>query len=215
MNFLLHESLVQDQLLCYFIPCYQTITWALSEMMGPCSSFHIPELVGTAILTSWHSWMCALKLGSGCHVCLWMCGKHGRKAMLWSLHRRAVLVDLHPPLAHLQGQQKFPGGEQQRELQSSPLCCSIGVHETTTQFLASSCLSLSLPVAFIWELVALSPPCHHYKSEVRICWTVRDHYRAAQKLQADSTSFGDCYRFQCMETVFVRGTVQRTSKLFN
>lgn len=64
------------------------------------------------------------------------------------------------------------------------------------------------------EPVALSPACHHYENGLRISLTVTQHDRAAQKLQTNSVSYRDCCRFQCMEVVFVKGTLQRTSKLF-
>jgi len=45
-----YKTLVQDQLLSYFVPCYQILTWAQSGVIGSCSPFHASELIGTAIL---------------------------------------------------------------------------------------------------------------------------------------------------------------------
>lgn len=87
-------------------------------------------------------------------------------------------------------------------------CFTLSLHQRDNS-------SIIFPETSIWEWVALSPACHHYESGLRICLTVRQHDRTAQKLQTNSMSYRDCYRFQRMEVVFVKVTVQRTSKLFN
>lgn len=155
--------------------------------------------------------MCASKVRNGCHEFLWMCGKHGRRTMLWCLSKGEQCWWTSILSLHICRDNRSFLGKNSRENCRAAHFAAAQVFKT--QFLTSSCLFPSLPIAFIWELVALSPPCHHYKSEVRICWTVREHYRAAHILQADSMSSRDCYTFQCVEMVFVRGTVQRTSKL--
>lgn len=42
--------MVQCLLLSYFVPCYQTLTWALRGVSGPLFPFQTPELTGSAIL---------------------------------------------------------------------------------------------------------------------------------------------------------------------
>lgn len=62
-----YENMVQGLLLSHFVPCYQTLTWALRGVTLPLFPFQTPEL---AFFISWHVWMCAIKVRNGCHICM-------------------------------------------------------------------------------------------------------------------------------------------------